>query len=283
MPPVARSLEGLDLPRLDFSGLPLTDRVPHRIVSLVASATEVIWALGVGERMVGRSTWCDFPVAARSLPDLGAFQSFRLEGILDQKPDLVVVFASEARLADTLEQQFGLQVLRLVTEEASHLREGVRALGQALSVPERAAILASHLEQEEARIRRRFQAMPRRRVLLVLDRDPLIAPGGGTFLDQIMDLVQAENVVRRLDTTTQWPEIQLERVHAWDPEVIIDLGIGAGTPADEARFWDYWSSQPELAAVSNRRVLLVRGGTLVRPGPRIMAAAEALGEWVHTP
>jgi iron complex transport system substrate-binding protein len=254
---------------------------PARVVSLVPSATEILFALGYGDRLVGRSRWCDAPPEARSRPALGGFQEFDVERILDLAPDLVVTFASERSFAARLHGQFGLPVLVLPTEEAGALASGITTLAEALGDRERGEELRKLVEDEVEGVAASVEGRPRPRVLVLLERDPLVVPGPDTFVARIVRLAGGDLVSGELTAGGPWPQIGLERVFDWDPDLILDLGIGEGGPAEEHRAAAFWARLPALRAVRTGGVHLVEGAVLVRPGPRMGAAARWLASILH--
>jgi iron complex transport system substrate-binding protein len=271
----------LPLPELEFTTEIPGTGVPHRIVSFIPSVTEIIFVLGLGDRLVGRCHWCDWPREVLALPDVGGLQNASQEVIVDLRPDLVVLFRDQVELAGSLRDGFGLRVLTPATEETDRIDEGIRELGVALGVPERAEVLVDYLAREMERVAARWRDVPGPRTLVVLDRSSLWVPGRTSFLEVLLETAGAVNVAASLDTDRPWPSVSLEKVLEWRPEVILDLGIGKAEDLARGEAARFWSGLSHLDAVRNGRVLLFQSGVLVRPGPRMAAVAEKLGEILH--
>lgn len=271
----------LPLPLLDYEPFALGTSVPSRIVSLVPSATETVWALGLGDRLVGRSHWCDFPPSVSILPDLGRFESIAKEAIADLKPDVVLAFETQAGLAKSLREDLGLKVYCPPTEKTDAIFEGMEGIARALGVPERGRRLRAWLEADLEAVAREFKEATPKKVLVVLDRNPLYVPGRASFVAWLLERVSAENVAASLSEVRDWPTVSLEAVLDWNPEVIIDLSMGADRAAAISEGSTYWREQPGIRAVSGGRVHFVDAGVLVRPGPRLSAAARELGRLIH--
>jgi iron complex transport system substrate-binding protein len=250
-------------------------------VSLIPSVTELVFALGEGHRLVGRSHWCDWPPEARALPDLGRFESFSKERIVDLRPDLVIVFRAQEAMAKSLREDFGIPTLTAMTESRAEVFDGIEQVAGALGVPEKGRELVQRLKDGLEDVRRDCAAKPRVRALVVFDRNPLYVPGPRSFVDDLLEIVHAENVARSLETKSAWPVASLESVIDWDPEVIVDLSVGEDREraiADGRRFWERY---PALRAVREQRVRFLDAVLLVRPGPRMVEAARLLAGVVH--
>jgi iron complex transport system substrate-binding protein len=269
--------ELLRFPALRF-GAPPAD-APRRIVCVIPSATEILFALGLGDRQVGRSDWCDYPPEVAQLPSLGRQQDLSAEKIADLKPDLVISWRHLPDLSRAL-GILGLRVVTPETENRDHVFAGIAAVAAAAHVPERGDALIAAVQAQLAEVRARYAGAPRRRVLLVLDRNPLYAPGRASFLDEMLGTVGAENVAAAPDGPA-WVQFSAEKILDWNPEVVIDLSVG--DPSDAARSAAYWAQFPQTEAVRRGRVRTAAGGVLVRPGPRMAGVAALLGRWIHEP
>ncbi|HYC79043.1 MAG TPA: helical backbone metal receptor [Planctomycetota bacterium] len=267
----------LPSPTLAFEAPPPAD-APRRIVSLIPSVTETLFVLGLGDRIVGRSHWCDYPAEATTRPSTGRQEAINLEKVADLRPDVVFVWRHLPDVARTLRETFGLRVVSPGTENREEIFDGIDATARACGVPERGAVLLAEIRRGLEDARRRWGARPPRRTLLLLDRNPLFAPGPGSFLDELMTTVGAVNVAAAPGGPS-WAHFSPERILDWDPEVVLDLSLGDGAGVEEARA--FWSRFPRVTAVREGRVRLVAQGVLVRPGPRLAAVAELLGKLVH--
>jgi iron complex transport system substrate-binding protein len=276
-------LAGIALPSLAFDRPP-PDDAPRRIVSVIPSGTEIVFTLGLGDRVVGRSDWCDWPSEAATRPALGDQQTLSVERIADLRPDLVVFWKHLEDKARVLEEDFGLRVVSPGTESRSEILDGIRLVAGACRVPERGERLVRHLEQGLEAVRGRCERLRKVRTLVVLDRSQAFyVPGRQSFMQEVFDIAGVESVSASLDAG-RWPAVTLEQVLDWNPELVLDLSLGtSGGPAEVAAARRYWAGHATLDAVARGRVFVLNAGVLVRPGPRLAAVTEALAGIVHGP
>jgi iron complex transport system substrate-binding protein len=257
---------------------PPPEAAPRRIVSLIPSVTETLFVLGLGDRLVARSAWCDWPPEALSLPDVGRQQDLSAEKVASLRPDLVLTWRYLPDLRRAMVAVFGLRAIAPGTELKEEALAGIEETAEACGVPERGRALVAKIRADMDAVAARYAGRPRRRVLVVLDRNPLFAPGGASFLDEMLTLVGAENVAAR-EGDGAWTRFSAEKALDWNPEVVID--ISTGEPSEAAAAAAYWARFREIDAVKNGKVRIVAAGVLVRPGPRMAAVADLYGRWIH--
>ena len=243
---------------------------PRRVVSLIPATTELVFALGAGDRLVGRTSWCDFPPEAARVPDLGNGIGPNLEAVVEAKPDLVLLYKSAAnRGAVERLRGLGIPVLELATDRMRDFDRVARLVGLALGEPARAESLVARTERDLAAATVRPPALPPSRpsvFILVWDRPPMTL-GRGSFLSEIVERAGARNLFD--DVATSSAPISVEAVVARDPEFI--LVSGTGEPAIASR--PEWQS---VRAVRERRFLHVEGSEFNRPSPRVALAVREL-------
>jgi ABC-type Fe3+-hydroxamate transport system substrate-binding protein len=286
----AKSVQAVD-PDV-FRTLPLphvrdwTDAVPpdapKRIVSMIPSVTELLFTLGLGDRVIGRDDWSDWPVEAQSRPSLGNQQTSSVERIADLRPDLVVFWKHLPDKSRQLSETFKLNVVTPGTESRAEVFDGIVEVARACGVPKRGEDLVAWLGKGLEEVRERWKGRARPRLLLVLDRgQAFFVPGRQSFLQELFDIGNLENVAAGL-SGGNWPSVSIEQVLDWDPEVILDLSLGAAaTAAQVVEAHGFWRGHGTLAAVKKGRVVVLNAGVLVRPGPRLVAVAEELARIVH--
>lgn len=271
----------LTVPRLAAPLAPLGAQAPSRVISLIPSMTELVCALGMEDRLIGRSHWCDAPGSVRALPDLGSLQDFSAERIADLKPDLVLLFDCLPELRSVLQDRFTIRCATPATESEAAVFEGMRAAGRALHAEARVEPLIAQLERELEIVRAEFAQRPHPAVLVVLDRAPPMSACPGSFVDHLLRVAGARNVVTTPPAQRPWCALSLETILDLAPEVVLDLSMSDGSAQSLRQAEEFWSRLPSLPAVRNRRVHLVAAGALVRPGPRIALAARLLARIVH--
>lgn len=260
---------------------------PARIVSTAPSITETLFALGLGARVAGVTTFCNYPEEARRLPKIGTYIQPNLEVIVSLRPDLVVVEANPIRLREKLEA-LGLRVLELHFTTVADIHQSIERLGQAAGVPKRAEALNRSIRSQLDEIRRRTASLARRRMLFLVGRSPnalegLIAAGRASYLNELITVAGGVNIFR--DAPTAYPKVSLEEILARDPEVIVDMGEMARTAgvteADKQRVLRLWDRYPSLTAVRTRHVFAVAADIFVVPGPRMVEAAREFARMLH--
>jgi len=240
---------------------------PQRIVSLIPATTELLFALGAGSRLVGRTSWCDYPAEAALVPDLGNGIEPNVEAVVAAKPDLVLLYKSGAnRGAAERFRALGVPTLELATDRIADVDRLIRLLGQAVGLPEAAESLVVRTDRDLVAASRRSD-LPTSRpsvFILVWDR-PAMTVGRGSFLSEILERAGARNSFDDLPSSSA--QVSIEAVASRDPDFI--LVTSAGDPAV--------ASRPEwrvVRAVRERRFLRVRGSEFSRPSPRVGLAVR---------
>ncbi len=260
---------------------------PQRIVSTAPSITEMLYALGLGDRVVGVTTYCRYPPEAARKPKIGDYLRPNLELIIAARPDLVILERTGVRNWNRLSSS-RFPVLEVDDATLAGIFDSLERIARAAGVPERAAALKAKIEKELDAVRRRAAGRPRPRTMFVLGRTPgrlegIVVAGRGTYLDELIELAGGKNIFS--DTVSAYARVPLEEILARDPEVILDMGEMADPEAvDEQRrraARALWNSQPTLSAVRRNRVYVLASGAFLIPGPRVAEAARALAEMIH--
>jgi iron complex transport system substrate-binding protein len=248
----------------------------RRIVSLGPSVTEILYALGVGDRLVGVCDFCDYPPAVRGVRRVGGFTTPSIETIVALRPDLVVAVAGPATV-EALEtvRQTGVDTLVVSDTSLDAVWRAIADIGERTGRTEAAGTLAADMRARFAGVRARVAGAPRRRVLVVVGQTPLVVAGAGTFVNELVTIAGGTNVAA--DSGQPWPVMSLETVVARAPEVIIDTALRHEDGAD-ARYWERF---PTLPAVRARRVVAYASFDALRGGPRLAEAAEEFARLIH--
>lgn len=254
---------------------------PERIVSLSPAATEILFAIGAGPKVVAGTEYDTFPDEAKKLPRIGGFtpQSINLEAILAHKPDLVIAAPQKDVIAAL--EKLGIPVLALDPKGTADVWNNIELLGSATGCEEKATELLTTLQTRRKDVWTRKvwrEAMrdsaPPPRVLFVLADEPLITCGKGTFIDEIITAAGGTNVFG--DVADSWPKVSDEQVLARDADVILCVehvgGDGTIVPG-RLKMRPGWD---KLSAVKSGRVYAVDADLLTRPGPRLVDGLEAV-------
>jgi iron complex transport system substrate-binding protein len=261
---------------------------PTRIVSTSPSITETLFALGLGDRVVGVSTYCRYPEIAKTLPRVGTFLKPDAELIAKLRPDLVVVHPGPH---DVIRQLASLGI-RSVTVDRGTLPgvySSIRVIGAAAGVADRADRLVAELQRHLDQVRAAVAGRARKRVLVIVGRragtlTDLVAVGRDSYLSDLVEIAGGTNVLGG-SGLPEYPRISMETVIRLAPDVIVDAGDMGDTPADrslrETATLGSWQAQTAVAAVREHGIHPVMSDAFVVPGPRVVDVAETLASWLH--
>ncbi|MGH7895576.1 MAG: ABC transporter substrate-binding protein, partial [Candidatus Binatia bacterium] len=254
---------------------PPTPGPATRVVTLAPSATETVFALGAGERVVGVCAQCDYPEAAARVPKVGGYLTPSVEAVLGARPDLVVAVPSPGnREAVRAIERAGVRVLVVQDRMLDDLWTSIGSIADVLGIPAAGGRLVADVQGRLDAIRVRVASQPRVRVLLVVGHSPLIVAGGGTLQGELVEVAGGTNVAA--DVGAAWPQISLEVVVARAPEVILDAAMGT-----EAGGRELFAALSTVPAVVHGRIVTVPPDVLFRAGPRVPEAAAALADAIH--
>ena len=261
-----------------------TEATPHRIVSIIPAVTEMIFAIGEGSRVIGVSSYDRFPPQVERLDRVGGLLDPNVEKILSLKPDLVIVYATQAELKVRLAQA-SIPYYSYEHRELADVMQTIRAIGARIGAAPAANRLASDMDQQLDDVRRSVARLPKPKTLLVLGREPrslrrINVSGGYGFLHDM--LVTAGGVDAFGDVKQQSIDATTEMILGRQPEVILELRYGqqpaAAAIAREIRDWDAIASLP---AVRSHRVYILSGDEFVVPGPRLVDATRRFADTLH--
>lgn len=252
-------------------------KAPSRIISLAPSVTEMLFAIGAGTQVVGVTQFCDFPAEAKQKAKVG-YTNPNLESLVALDPDLIVA-PQEFLKPDLIGklEQLKIPVFILADRTVEDVFAHIQTLGRMLDRSTEATALGMDLRQHIARIKARTQSAVPVRVLYVLNSEPLITVGPGSFIDQLIGLAGGVNVAAK--SVTAYPRLSMEVVLQENPDILIfPTGEAEGISESEQQAWRKWST---LAAVKQNNLRQIPADLLNRPGPRIGKALELLADLLH--
>ena len=253
-----------------------------RVISIIPATTEMLFAMGAGDRLVGVGTYDRFPPEVDRLPRVGALLDPNVERILSLRPDLVILYGTQSDLRQQLERAH-VPYYPYVHRGLPDITQTIRSLAARVGVEAAGNALADRIERQLADIRARTGTSARPKTLLVFGREPgtlrnIDASGGVGFLHDMVESAGGANVLA--DMKQQSVMVSTELVLARAPDVIIELRYARGdatAPAD-LRAWDALAGVP---AVKNRKIFMLHGEEFVVPGPRVVIATERLAKTLH--
>jgi iron complex transport system substrate-binding protein len=260
---------------------------PHRIVSTAPSITEMLYALGLGDRVVGDTIYCHYPPDAAKKPKIGTYIDPNLEAIAALKPDLVIIQKNPVQLQSKLER-LNLHVLEVRHDNVAEVLESITAIGKVTGAEKQAAELTAKLKKDLEQIHNRLATLPPTTVMFVVGRAPdriedIIVIGRASYLSDIIQIAGGQNIFR--DSVAAYPKVGIEEILARNSEVIVDMGDmtdTAGVTDEHKRaVVALWNRYPSLRAVKNHRVYAVASDIFVVPGPRMIDAAREFARMLH--
>ena len=255
---------------------------PERIVSLAPSNTELLYALGLGNKVVGVTEVCDFPVEVAKVEKVAGFNSVNLEKIAAVKPDLVLAARGNDIEGIRSLRELGIRVFSLDIQSLQQLLQAVDRVGALCGVEAVAARLRGGLDKRIQNVADRLaQAQGKPRVLWGYWSDPVYTAGPGTMIDDVITQAGGFNVASAAERA--WPQVGLETILSWAPEVIVTTYLPTGqdslaTEILRLQKTDGWKMVP---AVSDSRLYFIEADWLMRPGPRLVNAYEQLARTIH--
>lgn len=262
------------------SGL-AADAVPKRIISLAPSTTEILFALGIGDQIVGVTTFCDHPEEAKKKPKIGGMSNPSLEAVVSLKPDIVVM-TTDGNPREVEERLRNMHIRTYVfgARTLAELPQGIRDLGAVLDVKDKADALAGDIEKKltmiGARVKGQGAGKSRKKVLYIVWPEPLLVAGPGTEIGDAIDLLGLENIAGK--AKTNYPRYSIEEVIRQAPEILF---IGKGSGMDmRAVSHGILKKLSTIPAVRNNAVYYVGDG-LYRLGPRVVQGIEEMEKCVQ--
>ena len=256
----------------------------QRIVSIIPAVTEMVFAMGGGNRLVGVSSFDQYPPEVSRITRVGALLDPNVERILSLKPDLVVLYTSQTELKQTLGRA-GIPFYDYEHRTLSDITTTIRAIGTRIGLGPQSNRLAADIDNRIASVRMSVSKLPRPRTLLVFEREGsslrnIYATGGYGFLHDMLEAAGAEDVFA--DIKKQSVQATSELILARRPDVIVELRYGDNVKvADIPREMKVWDALASIPAVKNGRVHVLVGDEYVVPGPRVADAVQRLARVIH--
>ncbi len=245
---------------------------------MTPALTEILFALGLGENVVGVTDFCDFPPEAARRARIGGYANPSVEAILSLRPDLALVSPGPGnRDAALAVERAGVRLEVIPAETLSETYGAIEAVARACEVEARGRDLAESIRSRIAAAAERVRDLPRVRALFCVQIDPLIAVGRGTLPGEILELAGGVNVI----DSARYPQIGIETVLAAKPEVILHARMDSADPDAGQIAVSYWSRWHAVPAVRDHRVFVFDATLALRPGPRVADAVERLQTLLH--
>jgi len=272
-------------PPVDDTGYTIHDGRPERIVSLAPSNTEILFAIGAGERVVGVTDYCNYPPIVieekkrGKIESVGGYSTVNIERVLALKPDLVV--ASYGNGIETIEalRRLGLNVIAFDPKTIQDVMRDIILIGRATGNYEEAKKIVKEMAEKIDTVREKVKDKPKVRVAHIIWHDPIWVSGKNTFIDEVISLANGENVFN----FSGWRIVSVEDLIAANPDVIlVSSGTGMGEGKDVVYEWIMSDDRlSKIKAVKNGKVYVVDADIINRPSYRLADALEIVAELLH--
>lgn len=252
---------------------------PTKIISLAPSNTEILFALGLGDRVVGRTDFCNYPPEALEVPSIGGFSDPNLEEVIARDPDLVLATSIHEEIVRQLDNN-GIPTIVLFPNTIEDILDSITLVGEAAGAEDAAAVLRADMEARIKAVTDKtagLTAEEKVRTAFVVWHDPLMMAGGDTLYNELIEKSGGINIVADRES---YPTVSLEAVLVADPEVMVAMGMGTGGTES----YDFLLEEARLGdteARKNSRVYLINEDLVGRFGPRIVEGLEQLAVFLH--
>lgn len=259
----------------------MIEKTPQKIVSLSPSNTEILFALGLDDKVVGVTEYCNYPQAAATKPKVGGFSTVDIEKVVSLNPDLVLASRIHSKTVIPTLEKLGLTVVALTPTSLPEVLDSITLTGKITGQNKEAEELVNNLRSRIEAVTDKTQTLsPNQipRIFYITWHDPLMTAGTETLADNVIRNAGGQNIAFDISGDKA---IDLETVIYRDPQVII-VSIGMGTGEDLP--WQYVQTEPRLKntqALSNDNVYKIDGDLIHRPGPRIVDALEQMAHFIH--
>lgn len=260
---------------LVFAGRGVQSAPPARIVSLKPNITDIVYALGAGDGLVGVTRYCDVPLDAQKPAIVADYTQPYTEKIIALAPS-VVLGSEENSSRSSVEtlKRLGIDVKLFPFTTLSDTKTSMKEIGAAIGAPDKGALLSEKFADELDVLGKKWKNFKPKRVIIVWGTRPIVTAGPGTYMDELLGVIAAENAVK--GTKIKYPRTGIEEMIALEPDAIIDLSMG-NESGNGDRPWDGVSA---IRAVRERRVITMDAGKF-RAGPYLPKALETLAEALH--
>jgi iron complex transport system substrate-binding protein len=262
-----------------FGGTITLTRRPARIVSLAPNVTEILFAVGAGDRVVGVTRFCNWPPEVARLPKVGGYTDLNVEAVLGLSPDLVIASRGNPKTLLATLSSHGLKLLAAVGPESfEEIEHAIERVGRATDNERQARQVCENIRSAIASVRDAVKGVePRRRVYFGSLTAPYWVAGQASFIGQCIEMAGGENIARRADDS--WLILSVETIIERDPEVIIEgFHADSGKGDHQSKLLARLHADPvwsRVAAVREGRVYVLNDDIIHRPGPRV---AQAVAE-----
>ena len=256
------------------------DQIPQRIVSFGPSITEILFALGLEDKVVGVGDYSDYPEAAKLKPKVGGAFNPSLEKIVELEPDLVLTVKQEQLNMEL--DALGIRFMVLDPKDIDGIFKDIELIGKVTGTKKRAEELIKNMQDSVSQVLAQVKDIPKVRVFFIVDATDLTLPwtaGTGSFIDALITMAGGENIAAKGQDA--WVQFSLEQIVSSNPEVIIIQTMTGGIPTVSKEVLEASPAWGEMTAVKQDKMRFIDGDLVSRPGPRIVQGLEEMVKIIH--
>lgn len=263
----------------DIKGRQITfDKVPERIISLSPANTEILYAVGAGDKVVGVTSFCDYPAEVLDVEKIGTFEGPNLELIQKLMPDVVLAGGYIQEDLITSLEQLNIPVVSTEATDFNSIFDSITLVGKVSGNDEKAAEVVKGMKDKIAEIQDKVKGKTPKSVFYVVWTDPLSTAGSGTFIN---DVIKAAGGINTAEKVQYWAKYSIEELVKDNPEYL----LSSKHATNEGVTADFYRDSPlfkNLDSVKNNKIYLMSDDNIVsRPGPRIVQAIEEIAKVLH--
>ena len=254
------------------------NKTAERVVSLAPSNTEILFAIGAGNKVVGVTEFCDYPPEAvegvknGSIAIIGGFTDINVEKVASLKPDVVFAYYGQKSVVEELDN-LSIPTVVFNPKNLGMIYNDIMIAGKIAGMEDNAKKVVSEMRNTVNYVESRVENLQAKKVFFVAWGNPLMTAGNGTFINYLISLAGGKNI---FSDSSGWPAVSMEGVVAKNPDVIILTPHCGLTKDDVLKNWSQ-----EINAVKNQSIYVIDDDILVRPGPRIVQGLLALAQDIH--
>lgn len=260
----------------DFGNEVKLEGPAQRIISLAPSNTEILFAIGAGDRVIGVTTFDDYPEEVLEIEKIGDFNGMNLERIIELEPDLVISYGEGITEETQRLVEAGIQIAGFEPESIEEILETIERIGLLTGNSSEAEALSQEMLEKEAELIDKVKGLESKKVFYEIWHEPLMAAGPGSFVDQLILLAGGVNVAG--DAESEYPQFDLEQLIERNPQVYLTANDLPEKTADSIKERPGYEN---IDAIMNGQIYLLDGNIMSRPGPRIIEALEILIKAIH--
>ena len=262
-----------------FGNMVLIENAPERIISMAPNNTEILFALGLDDKIVGVTSFCDYPEEALEVEKIGDFSSTNFERVIELEPDLIVSYGELDPDSSEIYSAASIPVISYEPESIDEVIDTIKGIALATDSVEEGNALVKSMEEHRDQIVDKVKDTDKVRVFYEIWYDPLMAAGAGSFMDGLIDLANGINVAS--DAEGEYANYDVERLVENDPEIYLTAEMGESDFPVTAESISQRPGYDSITAIKNGQIYLLDGNIVSRAGPRIVEGLELIARAIH--